>query len=42
MDTLNEIVGIVILGVAAYAAGAYHIKSKLEDEVICLKIPKKK
>lgn len=32
MDTFNQYVGTVILGLAAYAAGAYHIKYKLEEE----------
>ena len=30
MDTFNRIVGIAILGLASYIAGAYHIKWKLE------------
>ena len=31
MDTFNQIVGTAILGLAAYTAGAYHIKWKLEE-----------
>jgi len=32
MDTFNQIMGTIILGLSAYTAGAYHIKWKLEKE----------
>ena len=31
MDILNRFIGIVILGVFSYIAGAYQIKSRLEE-----------
>lgn len=32
MDTFNQYIGIIIVGLAAYLAGAYHIKFRLEKE----------
>jgi len=32
MDTFNQIMGTIILGLSSYLAGAYHIKWKLEKE----------
>ena len=32
MSTFNHLIGLVIFGLAAYTAGAYHIKWKLEGE----------
>ncbi len=31
MEFLNEVVGMILLGLSAYAAGAYHIKWRTEN-----------
>ncbi len=31
MSTFNHFIGLIIFGLAAYVAGAYHIRWKLEE-----------
>ncbi|GAI92046.1 unnamed protein product [marine sediment metagenome] len=32
MSTFNHLIGLVIFGLAAYSAGAYHIKFRIEED----------